>query len=95
MSADNRYRTAHWTVLRADGTMTSGTLQATEPVVAGDVNGDGLVNCLDIAIVKATFGRKVGDALFDPRADLNADGLVDVRDLTIVSQKLPTGTRCQ
>ncbi len=93
--ADDHYRTAHWTVLRDDGTMTSGVLQATDPLVAGDVNGDGKVDCSDIAIVKAGFGRKAGDSLFDARADTNNDGSVDVRDLATVAQHLPIGTHCQ
>jgi len=92
--ADNRYRTAHWTILRADGTITTGTLQPTEPVIAGDVNSDGVVNCADIAIIKAGFGKKAGDAQFDARADVNNDGVIDVRDLSFVSQKLSTGTKC-
>jgi hypothetical protein len=61
------------------------------PVVAGDVNGDGKIDCTDIAIVKASLGKKTG---FDPRVDLNKDGVVDVRDLAIVAQKLPAGTKC-
>ena len=60
----------------------------------GDVNGDGLVNCTDLAIIKASFGKKTGQTGFDPRADVNLDNVVDVRDLAIVSRQLPTGTRC-
>ncbi len=60
----------------------------------GDVNGDGLVNCTDLAIIKASFGKKTGQTGFDQRADVNLDNVVDVRDLAIVSRQLPTGTRC-
>jgi hypothetical protein len=56
--------------------------------------GDGVVNCKDIAIVKASFGKKRGQTGFDARADMNNDGIADVRDLAIVSRQLPTGTRC-
>jgi hypothetical protein len=63
--------------------------------VLGDLNHDGLVNCADIAIVKASFGKKTGDPGFDPRADVNGDGVVDIRDLAIVSQFLPAGTVCK
>jgi len=60
----------------------------------GDRNGDGAVNCADIAIVKASFGKKRGDPGFDPRADANVDGIVNVVDLAIVGKGLPKGTKC-
>jgi hypothetical protein len=64
------------------------------PIIVGDVNGDGKVDCADLAIIKASFGKKCGQTGFDPRADLNGDCVVDVRDLAIVSKQLPPGTRC-
>jgi hypothetical protein len=63
--------------------------------VLGDVNGDGLVDCADMSIVKASFGRRTGMAGFDGRADLNRNGVVDVNDLAVVSRQLPPGTVCQ
>lgn len=62
--------------------------------IPGDLNNDGLVNCADIAIVKASFGKKTGQPGFDSRADVNKDGIVDIRDLTEVSRFLPVGTKC-
>jgi hypothetical protein len=62
--------------------------------VPGDVNGDGVVNCLDLAIVKASFGKKTGQPGFDPRADVNKDGIVNILDLSIVARQLPAGTTC-
>jgi len=64
------------------------------PQMPGDVNGDGLINCADIALVKAAFGTHTGQPGFNPRADVNGDGVVNVRDLAIVSQKLIPGTKC-
>jgi len=69
------------------------TLTATGGIL-GDVNGDGVVNCTDMAIVKASFGKKVGQLGFDPRADVNGDGVVNVLDLSIVARQLPAGTTC-
>jgi hypothetical protein len=62
--------------------------------MVGDVNGDGVVSCADVAIVKAAFGKRAGQAGFDGRADLNNDRLVNVMDLTVVSRSLPPGTSC-
>jgi MBG domain (YGX type)/Dockerin type I domain/Bacterial Ig-like domain (group 3) len=60
----------------------------------GDVNGDGVVNCTDIAIVKAAFGTKVGQPGYNLNADVNHDGVVNVLDLSFVARHLPTGTTC-
>jgi hypothetical protein len=64
------------------------------PQMPGDANGDGQINCLDLAIVKASMGKSTGQPGFDPRADVNHDGIVNVLDLAIVSQKLIPGTIC-
>jgi len=63
-------------------------------VVPGDLNGDGVVNCADMAIVKNSFGKKTGQLGFDPRADVNHDGVVNILDLSTVSRLLPAGTVC-
>jgi hypothetical protein len=62
--------------------------------LSGDVDGNGLVNCADVAIVRATMGRSTGQPGFDARADVNGDGVVNVRDLAFVTQRLPAGTSC-
>lgn len=61
----------------------------------GDVDGNGVVDCADMAIVKASFGKRSGQLGFDPRADLNGNGVVDVNDLAVVSRLLPPGTACR
>jgi hypothetical protein len=63
--------------------------------ILGDVNGDGVVNCADVSIVKSSFGKRVGQAGYNVAADLNNDGTVDIRDLFIVSRQLAAGTVCQ
>ena len=57
-------------------------------------NGDGIVNCTDLAIVKASFGKSIGHAGFSAQADLNGDGTVNIIDLSIVANHLPSGTIC-
>lgn len=63
--------------------------------LVGDLNGDGAVNCDDLAIVKASMGKRTGQAGFDARADLNRDGVVDLRDVSAENQRLPIGTVCK
>ena len=67
---------------------------STVVAIPGDRNGDGLVNCADLEIVKASFGKSLGQPGFDPRADVNEDGAVNVLDLAMVARQLPAGTSC-
>ena len=57
--------------------------------VQGDLNEDGVPDCKDLAIVKASFGKRAGQPGFDPGADVNADGVVDIRDWTYLNQIVP------
>ena len=61
----------------------------------GDVNQDGVVDCADVAIVKASFGKRKTQTGYDPRADLNNDGLVDINDLALVLHHLAGGLVCR
>ncbi|NOT86402.1 MAG: hypothetical protein HOP02_16835 [Methylococcaceae bacterium] len=63
--------------------------------VLGDLDGDNQVNCADIAIVRAAFGKKLGEAGFDNRADVNHDKVVNIRDLMVVSRSLPATVTCR
>jgi hypothetical protein len=63
--------------------------------VPGDLNGDGVVDCADIAIVKNAFGTKGGQAGFDSRADINHDKVINIRDLSFVSRELPKEIVCR
>ena len=61
----------------------------------GDLNKDGTVDCADLGLIKASMGKRAGQAGFDARADVNADGVVDLRDLSAVTRVLPAGTVCK
>jgi hypothetical protein len=50
-------------------------------VMAGDADGDGLVDVVDLLYMVAAFGSVKGDAQYDPRCDTSLDGAVDVVDL--------------
>lgn len=55
--------------------------------LGADLNGDNAIDCTDIAIVKASMGKRTGQAGFDARADVDKNGVVDARDLAYVSQR--------
>ena len=60
-----------------------------------DVNGDGAVDCRDLAAIRAVLGTKVGQPRFNARADINGDGVVDRQDLKAEKKLLPKGTECE
>lgn len=62
--------------------------------VIGDLNADGVVDCADLALVKASFGKQKSQPGFDPRADVNGDGVVDALDLSAVENQIPLGMSC-
>ncbi len=59
------------------------TLTVEEQVVAGDVNGDGQVNILDLVSVAQQFGK---DLPADSPADVTGDGVVNILDLVHIAQ---------
>jgi dockerin type I repeat protein len=65
------------------------------PKIAGDVNHDGIVNCDDLALVKASFGEKAGQRAFNPDVDVDTNAVIDIRDLAFVSRHLPVGMVCK
>jgi hypothetical protein len=55
------------------------------PAILGDVNGDGIVNLRDVAIMAAAWGTTPGDFRWNELADVNKDGVVNLRDLLLVA----------
>lgn len=65
------------------------------PKLFGDVNRDSVVDCADLALIKASFGSKTGSRRFNPDVDVDSNGVIDIRDLAAVSRVLPKGTVCR
>jgi len=57
----------------------------------GDVDGNGVVDGLDLTAVLTAWKTVPGDPLWDPRADLDCNGGVDGLDLTEVISNWTTG----
>ncbi|MFQ5999164.1 MAG: CARDB domain-containing protein [Candidatus Bathyarchaeia archaeon] len=52
----------------------------------GDINGDGIIDIVDIVIVALAFGAKPGDPNWNPDADLRPEwGLIDIVDMVYVA----------
>ena len=51
-----------------------------------DLNGDGKVNVLDLAILGAALNSHPGDSNWNPVADINKDGVVNVLDQAIMGK---------
>jgi subtilase family serine protease len=56
-------------------------------ILLGDLNDDGKVNIIDIAIVAKAFGKKHGDPDWNPSADLNNDKVINIVDIAIVARE--------
>jgi len=52
-----------------------------------DVNGDGIVNIFDVAIVAKAYGSYPERSKWDPTADLNHDGIIDIIDIALVCKQ--------
>ncbi len=51
----------------------------------GDVNGDCIVNGLDLNLIARRFLTAVGSLLYSPAYDLNHDGVINILDIQIVA----------
>jgi PKD repeat protein len=56
-----------------------------------DVNGDGIVDMLDISLAIDAFMTFPGHPLYDPRCDVNLDGVVDMADISRIIEKFGLG----
>lgn len=57
-----------------------------------DLNGDGLINLSDLAILLAAFGTIPGDPFYNPAADIDGNNRIDLADLAALLARF--GTSC-
>jgi hypothetical protein len=55
----------------------------TNPV---DINGDGVVNIVDIALVAGAWGTVPGNPRWDPRCDIDGNNAINIIDITMVAR---------
>jgi len=65
----------------ADNTYTDGLVKVT---VAGDINGDGIVNAGDLGLLGAAWFSIPNSPNWNPNADITGDGIVSAGDLGII-----------
>ena len=69
---------------KADNIFVDGTVYVTHPPILGDADGDGDVDCKDLAVLAGAYGSSSGQPTYDTRADFDNDGDVDYDDLTLL-----------
>lgn len=61
-------------------------ISAADPPIKEDLNQDGTVNILDMAVVALAFHSHPSDARWNPKADLNEDGEVNIIDVALIAR---------
>jgi hypothetical protein len=57
-------------------------------LLAGDVNGDGIINAADSTLLQSLYNKNYGAAGYNIAADLNGDKLIDSADLALLTPNL-------
>jgi len=71
-------------------TTVDGFVIVSEVAASPDVNGDGVVDFLDIVAACLHFGSYPGHSRWNPVADLNFDNLIDIFDLVLIAINVGT-----
>ena len=53
-----------------------------------DVNGDGVIDILDISLIAAKYNKKSTGDDWNEKLDINNDNIIDMFDLVLVSKKV-------
>jgi hypothetical protein len=53
--------------------------------IMGDVNGDRVVNIVDISAIAIRYGSKTGDSKYELVFDLNSDGVINIVDVAMAA----------
>jgi len=53
--------------------------------ITGDVDGNGLVNLLDLYFIALCYGTQAGEPTFSPDCDINTDGKINMLDLYLAA----------
>jgi len=61
-------------------------IKLTERRLAADINGDGIVNILDVGAVARSFGSRPGDPRWNLDADIDDNGIINILDVTLVAK---------
>jgi hypothetical protein len=85
-----------------ESTCLEGRSGAAELRAMGDIDGNGIINKIDLDILSAHYNSSSAAEAFDARADINGDGAVNFDDLLKLAQnygkrlcELPTGAACE
>lgn len=57
-----------------------------------DINADGKIDILDIAIVAKAFGSKLGEINWNEKADIDKNGVINILDISLVAKQF--GVSC-
>lgn len=68
-----------------DDEVTASTTFKLEVELITDIDGNGLVDILDIALVAKAWGTSPGDSRWDPRCDIDGNGEVNILDIARVA----------
>jgi len=55
--------------------------------IKGDLNGDGIVNIVDVSIVAKAFGSRPGDPAWNETADMDENGVINIIDVAKVAKE--------
>lgn len=73
----------------SDNTLSNGVVMVTIP---GDVNGDKIVNALDLSEIGKAYGSRPGTLNWNPAVDINNDFIINVIDLEILGKNYGKST---